>query len=92
MDERFLRSIGFTGFIFGKKDQRDGVKRLCWTAMLDKDESLVIRLKQDQKGWVLDMVKLYGINGKELDNTYFDGTSITEAVKFVQETGTSNFG
>ena len=92
MDEKFLRSIGFTGFVMGERSKRDGIKRLCWTAILSEGESLVIRLKKHNEDWVLDLVKRYGKNGKELENKYFDSKSITDAIKFVRETGTANFG
>lgn len=89
INEAYLKSLGFTGFIHVDPSKRDKVKRLVWSHFFEGRAAMTIRLKESDQGWTVELIEVYNTSTRDVigkDNSYI---TVEDAIKIVKFYGTN---
>jgi hypothetical protein len=88
LDNEYLKSIGFSGFVFLRPEERDEYDRLTWNHNFCNGEWITIRLIHRNDKWELDLLSFEGVQATALVNQGMKNKSLEEIVAFVKVLGT----
>lgn len=89
--EANLKRIGFRGFTFGRKEDRDGFKRLIWVGEFFTGELVTVRLICICCIWEIDFVKVYDEKHNEITPDLYKGMMLEDILGIVEKSGTNDF-
>ena len=89
--KEFLVEIGFTGFIFGPKKDRDGLERLVWSHFCDDGSNIIVRLVCVNNSWKIDLLKGSGFDSENMINEMIPNQKLEEVIEMVKHLGTTDF-
>lgn len=78
-----LNLLGFRAFDFLRKEDRDGLKRLSWSGLLE-NHLLTVRLINKSDEWQVDYLNIDNDEENNLKAKYFSNTNVIDTMKLIK--------